>query len=69
MIRYRVTWTNERTLVAHSDDFDAGDDLEALEQARSLCHDHGIELWQAERRVARFKRGDAALNEFDRESL
>jgi hypothetical protein len=34
---------------------ECGDDAEATEQAKRLVHDHGVELWQRDRKVATFE--------------
>jgi hypothetical protein len=44
------------------------DDLDALDGARDLCGDHGVEVWQDGRLVARVKRHDQGLNVRDAKS-
>ena len=50
-------------------DLIARDDLDALEKAEKLCEIYAVEIWQGERRVALVKKGNAALNESDYNSL
>lgn len=47
----------------------AQDDLSALKEAERLCKTHTIEVWDGSRRVARVKKGNAALISEDRQSL
>jgi hypothetical protein len=47
----------------------ARDDLAALNEAQRLCATHTIEVWDGDRRVARVKKGNAALVTEDRQSL
>jgi hypothetical protein len=47
----------------------AQDDLAALKEAERLCKTHTIEVWHGDRRVARVKKGNAALVPEDRQAL
>ena len=49
--------------------FSANDDLTALKEAERFCKTHSIEVWDGSRRVARVKKGNAALVTEDRQSL
>jgi hypothetical protein len=44
---------------------DLADDLEALEEARSLCHDHVVEVYEDIHLVARVKQANEPLNASD----
>ena len=48
---------------------DCGDDLDALDAARSLSRNHVVEVYSELRFVARLKEHDAALNAMDLSSL
>ena len=48
--------------------FSAHDDLTALREAERLSKTHTIEVWDGSRRVARVKKGNAALVPEDRRS-
>lgn len=45
--------------------FSAGDDLNALAEAERLSDTHIIEVWEGDRKVARVKKGNAALTPED----
>jgi hypothetical protein len=47
----------------------AQDDLAALNEAERLCKTHAIEVWHGDWRVARVKKGNAALVPEDRQVL
>jgi len=69
MPNYRLNYVNaENYIVSHIDRM-YEDDLSALEKAWAMCRDHAIEIWQDKRRVARVKKGNAALDASDPQSL
>lgn len=45
------------------------DDLAALDEAKELCADHAVEVWQGNRHVAWVKVRDAPLDVSDPHSL
>jgi hypothetical protein len=45
--------------------FSAGDDLNALAEAERLSETHIVEVWEGSRKVARVKKGNAALTPED----
>ena len=47
---------------------ECADDLDALETARDLSGDHGVEVWQDDRLIARVKHHDEPLNVRDANS-
>jgi|KBSSwiStaDraftv2_1062776.scaffolds.fasta_scaffold6637187_1 hypothetical protein len=46
--------------------YSAGDDLAALAEAERLSATHTIEVWEGIRKVARVKKGNAALASTDK---
>jgi hypothetical protein len=66
---YRFYNLDQHGHIVKANDLSCSDDLDALKKAKALSADAEIEIWQAARRVARVKRGDAELNQRDRVSL
>jgi hypothetical protein len=51
MSHYRFYLMDANSHIVDAIDHHASDDESALETARARCHDHTIEVWQADRRV------------------
>ncbi|HVV26849.1 MAG TPA: hypothetical protein VHC40_02665 [Rhizomicrobium sp.] len=69
MPHYQIRFLDGRNRAVLARDFEGKDDLAALAAAEKLCDMHSIEVWQGERRVARVKQGNAALDAGDPQSL
>lgn len=52
MVRYRFYSLDERGHVVSAQDYEAVDDIAALEAAQKLCSLHPMEIWDGSRRVA-----------------
>ena len=57
---YRINCMDENDEIVSTQDFTCRDDLAALDKANLLCKDHGIEVWDSERRVVWMRKGGAA---------
>jgi hypothetical protein len=66
---YRLFFLTAENHIINHLEYLCGDDLDALDKARGLAINHSIEIWQAKRRVALVKRGDAPLDTGDSHSL
>jgi hypothetical protein len=51
---YRVYVIDQDGHFISAVDLDCADDNAAIESAKQLIDDHGLELWQRDRRIARF---------------
>jgi hypothetical protein len=69
MNQYKFYFLDDRGHIFRAQDHVLGDDLDALEAAKTLAINHIIEIWQGARQVARVKVGDEALNASDRQAL
>jgi hypothetical protein len=66
---YRLFYLTAENHIVNHLEHSCRDDLDALDKARGLAINHSIEIWQAKRRVALVKRGDAPLHASDSRSL
>jgi len=57
---YRINCTDDTDHVVATHEFICGDDLAALERATRLCADHGVEVWDGDRRVVWMLKGGTA---------
>jgi len=69
MPNYRLNYVNSDNYIVSHIEHAYTDDLSALEKAWTICKDYTIEIWQDKRRVARVKKGNAALDVSDLQSL
>ena len=69
MKQYKFYFLDDRGHVWRAQDHLLRDDLDALALAKNICTDHGVEIWEGTREVARVKRNDEPLGSSDRRSL
>ncbi len=65
MPQYKFHLLNDNGDVAEQMDRECKSDLEALDDAQSLCRNHEVEVWHGALHVLRVKRGNAPLNASD----
>jgi hypothetical protein len=63
---FELRFLDKRDTVIVMRAYSGSDDLAALAQAQLLSASHTIEVWQGRRKVARVKKGNAALTWTDR---
>ena len=59
MRTYRINCTGEADQIISTHAFSCRNDLAALDKARQLCADHGVEVLDGERRVVWMHKGGA----------
>ena len=69
MPQYRFLFLNDYGETWDSQVESLQDDLAALDEAKELCADVTVEVWQGNRHVAWVKEGDAPLDVSDSHSL
>ena len=57
MRTYRINCTDDADRVVATHMFSCRDELEALDKARELCANGGVEVWDGERRVIWMHKG------------
>jgi hypothetical protein len=61
MANYRIYFMDETGHVFEGQNYEAEDDLSALNKATALSETHGVEVWQRSRCVAKIAKGGAAV--------
>jgi hypothetical protein len=59
---YRFFLTDELGHIFGRNEYEAAEDIQALEAAQQLCKNYGIEIWDGDRLVAQVAKGGTAVS-------